>query len=79
MDNSKRPPLTGVSYKIIPLDTCHTSDTQKTITIELYEGNWPYDEVIKEMFREEGYCMTVSTVQSNIKQVTMVRSNDPYI
>ena len=73
---ANRPPLSGNSYSISVLDVCHTSDTQKTVTIELFEGTWPFDQLIKEMFYEPGYCATISTVQAKIKQITMVREKE---
>ena len=60
--------------KMIILDVCRVSDTEKVLTIELYEGHWPSEQVFTEMYKHEGWeVSTITDVQSKIKLITLVR------
>lgn len=63
--------LSTEKYQIMPIDTCHDTDTQKSITIELIEGHWPSDKELCECFEEKGWCLgIVTTLSDRIKMVT---------
>lgn len=68
--------LTTDNYSLLPLDICHDTDTQKTITIELLEGHWPSDSELKMCFDEKGWCKgTVTVLSDRIKMITKVTNN----
>ena len=60
--------------KMIILDVCRISDTEKVLTIELYEGHWPSEHLFTEMYQHDGWeVSTITDVQSKIKLITLVR------